>query len=74
MKGMTYLERCQEAGLETLEERRNTQDMTQTFKIMKGIDKVDREIFFNKRENQPRTRQAGTVIHGICQEKQQEQT
>jgi hypothetical protein len=37
LKGENYEERCKEAGLETLEERRKTQDMAQVFKILKVL-------------------------------------
>ncbi len=43
LKGTTFLERCREVDLETLEESRKSQDMTQTFKILKGIDRVKEE-------------------------------
>jgi hypothetical protein len=41
LKGTTYIERCKELGLSTLEERRKIQDLSQVFKILKGVDKVD---------------------------------
>jgi hypothetical protein len=46
LRGESYEERCREAGLETLEARRKTQDITQVFKILKGIDKIDPEKLF----------------------------
>jgi hypothetical protein len=40
LKGTEYEERLKELGLTTLEERRHQADMLQTFKIVRGIDKV----------------------------------
>jgi len=48
LKGTTYAERCAEVGLETLEARRNVQDMMQVFKIIKGVDKVNPDQLFAK--------------------------
>ncbi len=53
LKGNTYEERCKEVGLSTLQERRKVQDLTQVFKILKGIDRlVPEQIFGRRRENQ----------------------
>jgi hypothetical protein len=41
LKGESYEERCKEAGLETIDERRKVQDMNQVFKIVKGLYKLD---------------------------------
>ncbi len=46
LRGESYEERCREAKLETLEARRKTHDITQVFKILKGIDKTDSEKLF----------------------------
>ena len=43
---LTYEERLNRLGLTTLEERRIRGDLIETFKIMKGIDLVDKEKFF----------------------------
>ncbi len=43
LKGTEYEERLKELGLTTLEERRHQADMLQTFKIVRGIDKVNSE-------------------------------
>ncbi len=58
LKGTTYLERCREVDLETLEERRKSQNMTQTFKILKGIDRVKEETLFTRMSSLKQTRQA----------------
>jgi hypothetical protein len=41
LKRTTNQERCQEIELETLEEWRSSQDMTQTFKILNGVDSIN---------------------------------
>jgi hypothetical protein len=61
LEGETYEERCKEAGIDTLERRRYLQDMTQTFKILKGINKVSSENLFHLAEVGRRTR--ATVGH-----------
>jgi hypothetical protein len=58
LKGATYIERCTETGLEGLEERRRKQDLMQTFKIVKGFDKVDSEKVFKKMTHRAGTRLA----------------
>ena len=40
-QSLTYEEKCAQIGLDTLEARRRKQDVTQVFKILNGIDKVD---------------------------------
>ena len=46
MKGRTYEDKCKELGLDTLECRRNKQDLLQAYKIFKGKDKVDPDQLF----------------------------
>jgi len=46
LKGKSYEEKLEELGLETLEERRHQNDMKQTFKILHGHDKVDKNTWF----------------------------
>jgi hypothetical protein len=48
LRGTSYQESCQE--VEELEEKRKFQDMTQPVKILKGVDSVNCEIFFDRRE------------------------
>jgi ribonucleases P/MRP protein subunit RPP40 len=46
LANLEYEEKCKEVGIETLEARRKVQDMAQTYKLVHGIDKVDRiELF-----------------------------
>jgi hypothetical protein len=57
LKGKTYTERCRELDLETLAKRRFMQDMSQTFKIVKNMDKIDRDkVFLQQRDEGARTR------------------
>ena len=44
----TYAERLHETGLTTLVQRRKRGDLIETFKLVKGITKVDHEHFYNK--------------------------
>jgi len=46
LKGKSYLEKLQEIGLMSLEARRLRFDLVQTFKIIKGFDRVNRDIWF----------------------------
>ena len=46
LRGATYEEKLRELEMETLEERRHQLDMQQTFKILKGIDRVDKGTWF----------------------------
>ena len=46
LKGKTYEQKLKEVGLTTLEERRERGDMIQTFRIIHGIDQVERGTWF----------------------------
>jgi hypothetical protein len=46
LKGKTYEDKLVELDLPTLEERRHQTDMLQTFKIVRGIDRVDSSTWF----------------------------
>ena len=46
LRGNSYEERLEELGLTTLEERRHQLDMLQTYKIVHGKDKVNRDTWF----------------------------
>ena len=46
LRGRTYEEKLVELGMRTLENRRKRLDLAQTFKIFKGIDKVESTIMF----------------------------
>ena len=59
--GASYEEKCRLLSLDTLEVRRIKQDLLQTFKILKGIDKVENTSVFSKiqQRGQRVTRAAG---------------
>ena len=46
IRDLPYEERLKRLKLPTLEQRRERGDQIQTFKIIKGIDKVDKNTFF----------------------------
>ena len=48
IRNMTYTQRLKKCGLMTLEERRRRYDLLEMFKIMKGIYKMDKELFETK--------------------------
>ena len=48
LESREYKERCREVGLDSLQTRRERQDILQTYKIMQGIDKVRPEILFTR--------------------------
>jgi hypothetical protein len=41
LKATTYLEKCKELGIESLEEWRDRHDMLQTYKILNGVGNID---------------------------------
>jgi hypothetical protein len=45
LKPGTYEDKCREVGLETLEERREVQDLAQTYKMIQGKEKLNKELF-----------------------------
>ena len=63
IRGATYEEKLKDAGLMLLKERRLRGDMIEVFKVVKGINKVNREEWFEMvEEGQRRTRQ-NTVVN-----------
>ena len=46
LKGKSYQDKLTELGLDSLEDRRVRIDLVQTYKILNGIDKVDRHTWF----------------------------
>ena len=47
MKGKSYEERLQKLNLLSLEDRRNKQDLTEVFKIRKGLSRIRPEEIFH---------------------------
>jgi hypothetical protein len=60
LKGSTYLEKCAELGLETLEKRRADQDMALVYRF---VNKREGQTLFNQ-QSEARTRQAAGG-HGL---------
>ena len=58
VRGNTYLEKLQELGMDTLQQRREKLDLMQAFKIIKQIDKVNPAELFRHVDGtgRPRTR------------------
>ena len=58
LTGTTYEDKCKEIGLETLEQRREKQDLLQTCKILKTNNKHGEQSLLvrNKRQNRAATR------------------
>ena len=46
-KGRTYEEKLAEAGMTTLEERRRRGDLIQAYRVLRGVDEVDPQTWFN---------------------------
>jgi hypothetical protein len=62
LASVEYEDRCKELGLETLEVRRWQQDMTQVYKILRGIGNIEERFFTRIGErNAVRTRMAAGV-------------
>ena len=51
LRNLSYEERCKKLGITSLEERRKRGDMIETFKILKGIENIDPNTFFQRNEN-----------------------
>ena len=60
LAGKSYEEKLRELGMESLKERRERLDLTQAFKIIKGLDRIAARSVFEQvtREEGPRTRLA----------------
>jgi hypothetical protein len=48
MTGLSYMEKCKELDIETLETRRDSQDMIQTFKFLHGVGNINTDQLFMK--------------------------
>jgi hypothetical protein len=61
LNGRSYEDRCSELGLQTLEQRRMDQDLTQVYRFSKGVCNIRPERLFERAENRegPVTRQSG---------------
>jgi hypothetical protein len=63
LTSVEYEDRCREIGLDTLEMRRWQQDMTQVYKILRGVGNIDEARFFTRigERSTVRTRMAAGV-------------
>ena len=50
LRSLSYEDRLRELGLTTLEARRARGDLIETFKILTGINRINPDEFFTKRE------------------------
>ena len=65
LKGVSYEDRLTELGMESLEKRRQGQDLMQAFKILKEVDNVDKTTWFHQalpRSHQTRATEGGHHI------------
>ena len=56
LRANTYEEKLKELGIPSLQERRVEIDMVQTFKIVRGIDTVECELWFERADSRRPTR------------------
>ena len=61
-RGGTYEEKLQDAGLTTLTERRARGDAIETFKTLKGFNKVDKDKWFNIEQSDTRATRRNTEV------------
>ncbi len=65
LKGVSYEEKCKELNLDSLEKRRWDQDLKQTFKILRGTDKLDPDKLFKFRQENQHTRSSQDLLY-LC--------
>jgi hypothetical protein len=65
LKSKDYRERCQELGLETLEERRNKQDLALVHKLVREGQEAPMLVPIPEADNRMRTRRAAAA-HGLA--------
>ena len=65
LQGNTYEERLRELNMESLVNRRKRFDMIQTFKILTGIDKVPKDIWFRTVRDEQNRRPTRLVNHEL---------
>ena len=61
VRGQTYEEKLQDAGLTTLRERRHRGDLIETFKTLKGVYKVDSTKWFHVIDHERARQTRGSV-------------
>jgi hypothetical protein len=65
ISGNSYEERLKELGLTTLKERRHRLDMIQTYKIVRGHEKVQRDPWFQKASDSKRPFRQAAGPHNL---------
>ena len=65
LHGSTYEEKLEELGLQSLEARRERSDMIQTYKIVHGLDDVDKSLWFQHvaETSERLTRQSADILN-----------
>ena len=65
LQGSTYEEKLEELGLQSLEARRERSDMIQTYKIVHGLDDVDKSLWFQHvaETSERLTRQSADILN-----------
>ena len=72
MEGREYEEKLEEVGLTTLAERRVRGDMIETYKTLRGVNRVRKEEWFETQEEEMRpTRSNAVVIEGEAVKKRE---
>jgi ribonuclease P/MRP protein subunit RPP40 len=62
VRGATHKEKLQDAGLTTLQDRRERGDMIEVFKVLNGIEKVDKNLWFKIQREEARPTRMNTQI------------
>ena len=71
LSSQSYEEKLKELQLESLSDRRKRLDMIQTYKILKGIDNVDRKIWFSTYGDEATTMTTRLSNHPLNLKRQQ---
>ena len=62
VRGTTYTEKLEDAGLTTLVERRRRGDLLETFKTLKGVNRVEKEAWFEVVGSDARSTRSTTMV------------
>ena len=67
--GETYEEKLESIGLQTLEERRRRGDAIETYKTVKGFNRVKKDAWFNFQTGEERPTRANTAVGGVGEQR-----
>ena len=71
IRGETYEEKLKDVGLMLLKERRIRGDMIETFKVIKGVNRVVKDDWFKMvGEERRETRQNADIVEGVIQRRE----